>query len=173
VGDLVARRFPAAWALPRRGGSAWLLWSGCPGLLLGSLGQLDPLRLLQAAWRPPLSRLLEAARAGATPVSTDRAHRPPAGGRIHGGNGNLPCLPPAGASPRDSASPGPWPSWDRPPLALYWMGHGTLWPRLRERLAIAVVGTRRPSCMASRWRGSWGGLAKAGLALVVVCRRHR
>jgi DNA processing protein len=32
-----------------------------------------------------------------------------------------------------------------PPAALYWAGRGSLWPHLRERRAVAVVGTRRPS----------------------------
>ena len=32
-----------------------------------------------------------------------------------------------------------------PPAALYWSGRGSLWPHLRERRAVAVVGTRRPS----------------------------
>ena len=32
-----------------------------------------------------------------------------------------------------------------PPAALHWSGRGSLWPHLRERRAVAVVGTRRPS----------------------------
>ncbi len=32
-----------------------------------------------------------------------------------------------------------------PPAALFWSGRGSLWPHLRQRKAVAVVGTRRPS----------------------------
>ncbi|MEB3318173.1 MAG: DNA-processing protein DprA [Cyanobacteriota bacterium] len=32
-----------------------------------------------------------------------------------------------------------------PPVALYWSGRGSLWPHLKDRRAVAVVGTRRPS----------------------------
>ncbi|MFS6826246.1 DNA-processing protein DprA [Cyanobium sp. ATX-6F1] len=47
--------------------------------------------------------------------------------------------------PGDPAFPGALLELDRPPLALHWQGCGSLWPPLRRRQAVAVVGTRRPS----------------------------
>jgi DNA processing protein len=65
----------------------------------------------------------------------------------------------------------PWPEGvrrlARPPLALYWLGRGSLWPLLMKRRAVAVVGTRRPSLhgltMARRLGAS---LADAGWPVV-------
>ncbi len=54
-----------------------------------------------------------------------------------------------------------------PPSALYWSGRGTLWTHLRERKAVAVVGTRRPSrhgLQASRQIGA--ALARGGWPVV-------
>ena len=47
--------------------------------------------------------------------------------------------------PADPAFPPALLDLERPPLRLHWSGRGWLWPLLHRRLAIAVVGTRRPS----------------------------
>jgi DNA processing protein len=47
--------------------------------------------------------------------------------------------------PADPAFPPALLALERPPLRLHWQGRGGLWPLLRRRQAIAVVGTRRPS----------------------------
>jgi DNA processing protein len=56
---------------------------------------------------------------------------------VHDGRGVL--------LPGDPASPPQLGALERPPLALYWQGRGSLWPWLACRQAVAVVGTRRPS----------------------------
>ncbi|WP_225322851.1 DNA-processing protein DprA [Synechococcus sp. RSCCF101] len=56
-----------------------------------------------------------------------------------------PSLPTRCLLPGDPAFPGSLHGLERVPLALFWRGRGSLWPLLRQRQAVAVVGTRRAS----------------------------
>ena len=47
--------------------------------------------------------------------------------------------------PGDASWPTAMKHLDRPPLALYWKGRGSLWASLQRPQAVAVVGTRRAS----------------------------
>jgi DNA processing protein len=56
---------------------------------------------------------------------------------------------------------------DRPPLQLFWKGQGSLWASLRQRRAVAVVGTRRPSRHGETMARAIGRtLAEAGWPVV-------
>jgi DNA processing protein len=64
-----------------------------------------------------------------------------------------------------------WPSGiallERPPLALWWQGRGTLWPLVAGRRAVAVVGTRHPSPHGITMARALGmALARAGWPVV-------
>jgi DNA processing protein len=67
----------------------------------------------------------------------------------------------------DSSLPESLDRLERPPLQLFWQGRGQLWPRLRERQAVAVVGTRRPSRHGEAMARAVGAaLAEAGWPVV-------
>jgi DNA processing protein len=67
----------------------------------------------------------------------------------------------------DAAVPDSLAELDRPPVALYWRGRGSLWPCLRKRQAVAVVGTRRPSRHGEAMARAIGrALAEAGWPVV-------
>jgi DNA processing protein len=69
--------------------------------------------------------------------------------------------------PGDPASPQALAELARPPLGLYWCGHGSLWPLLARRQAVAVVGTRRPSRAGLAMAEALGrALAQAGWPVV-------
>ncbi|NQV10626.1 MAG: DNA-protecting protein DprA [Cyanobacteria bacterium] len=153
---------------PRERRLWWLLWSGCPGLGWARLGQLESaFGSLPAAWRASVEQLRELPGLGRERVVQIEAHR-----RRWGAdpwrNGDLPLRSPRRVLlPGDPASPRALAQLDRPPLALYWDGHGSLWPWLRERLAIAVVGTRRPSLHGLSMARELGvALARAGWPVV-------
>ena len=124
----------------------WLLWCRCPGLGWVRLGGLDrACGGLAQAWALPLHTLLR--RTGWSPglgCSVERF-------REHWGEDPLPRLArelqrgPRVLLPGDRRWPRGARSLERPPLALWWQGRGSLWPLLAERRAVAVVGTRRPS----------------------------
>jgi DNA processing protein len=148
----------------------WLLWSRCPGVgstrlrsLLAAWGDLA------VAWEQPADAFcelpgwhrgllpeLERFRQhwGADPLARLK-QRPAAGLRV--------------LVPGDRRWPsglGSWPS-PRPPLALWWQGRGSLWRALSDRRAVAVVGTRRPSCHGLAMARSLGlALARAGWPVV-------
>jgi DNA processing protein len=122
---------------------------------------------LAAAWRIPSGQLSSLPGFGAEQIARIEAHRqrwgpdPLVEGRW--------CAP--GPSrvllPGDPASPPALAQLERPPLALHWQGRGSLWPQLRRRLAIAVVGTRRPSLHGrSMARAIGAALAEAGWPVV-------
>jgi DNA processing protein len=68
---------------------------------------------------------------------------------------------------RDAALPTSLQELERPPLQLYWRGQGHLWPLLRRRQAVAVVGTRRPSRHGEAMAYAIGqALASAGWPVV-------
>jgi len=63
----------------------------------------------------------------------------------------------------DAAVPDSLAELDRPPVALYWRGRGSLWPHLGHRRSVAVVGTRRPSLHGLTMARTIGAaLAEAG-----------
>ena len=67
----------------------------------------------------------------------------------------------------DPAVPGSLAALERPPLQLHWQGRGSLWPCLRERQAVAVVGTRGPSRQGESMAHAIGrALAEAGWPVV-------
>ena len=124
----------------------WLLWSGCPGLGLRRLVAIrDSFCSLAVAWASPPEPF--AALAGLGPAVCRQLERY----RAHWGPDPLPRLArEIGGGrrvllPADPAFPPALLALERPPLRLHWQGRGGLWPLLRRRQAIAVVGTRRPS----------------------------
>jgi DNA processing protein len=67
----------------------------------------------------------------------------------------------------DAALPASLQALDRPPLQLHWQGRGSLWACLRQRQAVAVVGTRHPSRHGESMAREIGrALAEAGWPVV-------
>jgi DNA processing protein len=118
-----------------------LLWSEVPGLGVGSLCQLWTLfGSLAAAWAAPGEVLAAVPGIGPTRLAAIERCR-----RRRGGDpfGTLRCT--GVLLPGDRAMPAAVKALARPPIHLYWRGRGQLWAPLRRGLAVAVVGTRRPS----------------------------
>ena len=137
-GDLFTR--PRGWTAPER--QWWLLWSGIPGLGVGGLCQLwEAFGSLEAAWSAPIDAL--AAQEGIGPVRLAAIEAQ----RRRLGPDPLAALPAGGRVllPGDAALPAAFKTLARPPLLLHWRGRGALWSPLRRALAVALVGTRRPS----------------------------
>jgi len=145
----------------------WLLWSGCPGLGWSRLRQIAiRFGCWQQAWSAPeasfaalpgfgpqlLQRLaLYRQRWGPEPLA--RLRQSAVGRRV--------------LVPGDTMFPKAMRDLERPPLALYWQGRGSLWPLLKARCAIAVVGTRRPSPHGEAMAHAIGAaLARAGWPVV-------
>lgn len=125
----------------------WLLWASCPGLGPVRLAQLEAnLGCLEAAWAQPLQvfAALPGWPAGLLSALDQHRHR--------WGSDPLPRFAACGHAGRTVLLPGDprWPAGltrlPRPPLLLHWQGRGSLWPALARSRAVAVVGTRRPSC---------------------------
>lgn len=177
MGDLLTGVFPADKALrsawpaiqpwPRDRRRWWLLWSRCPGLGIARLALLEErFGSLRQAWLAPAARLGELPGFGAVLLRRIEAHR-------HRW-GEDPC---SGAHPLlqerrvllpgDPARPAGFDQLPRPPHALHWQGGGSLWATLRQRRAIAVVGTRRPSLHGlSMARAIGSALGAAGWPVV-------
>lgn len=146
----------------------WLLWSRCPGVGWVRLRNLE-IRFgdLETAWSASSADLLGLP--GWTPGLIGKRER----FRAHWGPDPLPRFRRQAGVGRRVLLPGDrrWPrgiaALDRPPLALHWQGRGSLWALLQRRLAVAVVGTRRPSphgqVMARRLGAA---LARAGWPVV-------
>ena len=150
----------------------WLLWCGCPGIGWQRLARLQAaFGGLDQAWQAPndalaqraglRGRLLEQVGAyrqrwGADPFSqAEIADRLAARG------------PHRRLLPGDPAWPGALTRLARPPLQLHWQGQGQLWAPLRQRRAVAVVGTRRPSRHGLAMARALGvALAEAGWPVV-------
>jgi DNA processing protein len=182
VGDLVVGAFHQAcpgasaepspsvgappWSHQRR--SWWLLWSGCPGLGWSRLHQLEAaFGSLAAAWFVSPGRLIQLPGFGPGLAARIEAFRRRWGRDPWRGGGR--SLPPSRRVilPGDPVYPPALAHLERPPLALYWQGRGSLWPQLRHRRAIAVVGTRRPSLHGlSMARALGAALAGAGWPVV-------
>jgi DNA processing protein len=146
----------------------WLLWAACPGLGWDLLSGIErELGGLAPAWRAPLERLAAVKGIGPGLCSHIEAHR-----RQWGAD----PLPIWLAStdryrqvlvPGDPALPPAVRELARPPLGLYWQGHGALWSLLRRRRAVAVVGTRRASAHGLAMAQAIGAaLAEAGWPVV-------
>lgn len=154
------------WSLEQR--LWWLLWSGCPGV--------GPSRLVAirerfcgwaAAWASPVEAFIGLAGLGSLGCRELERYR------AHWGPNPLPalCQQLQGGKrvllPADPAFPHKLLELERPPLRLHWSGQGWLWPQLRRRRAIAVVGTRRPSRHGLAMAEAIGAaLARAGWPVV-------
>lgn len=123
-----------------------MLWARCPGIGFQRLrALLQAFGSLESAWQAPTTCLADVCGWPARILVAVDAHRrewgpdpiPEAIRRWKGGRGVLlpgdPHWPPA----LRCAQP--------PPTTLHWAGRGSLWSPLRDRRAVAVVGTRRPS----------------------------
>ncbi|MCU0528881.1 MAG: DNA-protecting protein DprA [Cyanobium sp. Prado107] len=144
MGELVPLPLRQGWSQDRR--LWWLLWASCPGVGWVTLRVLEAhFGALEAAWAAPLGAFPALPGRGRQALDLlDRFRRhwgaaPMArwAQRVQGGRRVL--------VPGDRASPAQLGELERPPLALHWQGCGSLWPCLRLRQAVAVVGTRRPS----------------------------
>jgi DNA processing protein len=157
---------PCAWSADER--LWWLLWSRVPGLGWRTLGQLRAAEgSLAAAWRQPVERLRRVPGLGAGRLAAIERLRQQWGAeplqalRAQGQRGLGVLLPGDPALPRAVAT------LERPPLALYWSGRGSLWAPLRRRQAVAVVGTRRASIHGLAMAEAIGAaLARAGWPVV-------
>ena len=165
-----------------------LIWSRCPGVGWRRLEHLENLfEDLDQAWQATSQELEHALRGtqastqdleridayrqqvGPSPVS----HPPTPAQRLQWSARR--CL-----LPGDRAFPSCLEEIAQPPLALHWEGRGSVWAALRERQAIAVIGTRRASrhglAMAQAIgrtlaQGGWPVLA--GLAEGVQAAAHQ
>ncbi len=154
------------WSRQRR--LWWLLWSRCPSVGWVRIRALESAFVsLEAAWQAPPEAF--AALVGWSPPMLERLQ----GFRGRWGPDPLPRLASLLGDGRGVLVPGD-PRWPqgvrqlaRPPLALYWRGRGSLWRPLQQRLAVAVVGTRRPSPHGLAMARSLGAaLAQAGWPVV-------
>jgi len=165
-------RFPGGGAIgpevwPEQSRLWWLLWSGCPGLGWSRLAQIQGLFGSWAeAWQAPIA-LFEALPGFGPRLIQRLSHY-----RRRWGPQPLDQLRRRGGArrvllPGDRPFPRAMAELERPPLALYWQGPGSLWPLLQRRQAIAVVGTRRPSLHGQSMAHAIGAaLAKAGWPVV-------
>lgn len=154
----------------------WRIWSEAPGIGWQRLQCLErAFNSLEAAWgasdeelRQTLAsqtklgqrglELLSRYREQVGPAPLSQPVRPEQRQRWRG-QGVLLC--------GDAALPKSLAELERPPVALYWRGRGSLWAALRERQAVAVVGTRRPSRHGEAMARAIGrALAEAGWPVV-------
>ncbi len=161
---------PGPWSQAQR--LWWLLWCGCPGIGWQRLARLQAaFGGLDLAWQADdqalaqrsgfRGRLLEQVgsyrqRWGAAPL-----RQPASVDRLAARGPHRRLLP------GDPAWPGALTRLARPPLQLHWQGQGQLWAPLRQRRAVAVVGTRRPSRHGLAMARALGvALAEAGWPVV-------
>ena len=146
----------------------WWLWSGCPGLGWARLQQLQGhCGSLAAAWQLDPQQLAALPGWGSGLVSQVMGHRDRWGERPLAAAADQMRQSGPLLLPGDPACPPAMLELERPPLALYWRGLGQLWPLLRRRQAIAVVGTRRPSLHGQSMAEAIGAaLARAGWPVV-------
>ncbi len=123
-----------------------MLWARCPGIGSQRLrALLQGFGSLESAWQAPPTVLAEVCGWSERVLDAVESYRREWGPdplsqamrRWKGGRGVL--------LPGDRHWPQALRSAQPPPAALYWAGRGSLWSPLRERQAVAVVGTRRPS----------------------------
>ena len=153
-----------------------LIWAECPGIGWRRLQRLQHLfGSLSVAWQASDSQLCHAL-AGSTalhPAELERlvAYRQRLGSEPIGdpitANGRLRLRRQRCLVLGDAGLPESLERLERPPLQLFWQGRGELWPCLRERQAVAVVGTRRPSRHGEAMARAVGAaLAEAGWPVV-------
>ena len=159
----VARR---GWGWQQR--AWWLLWTACPGLGWDLVKRIEAqLGGLALAWTAPIEQLAAVRGIGPGLCRRIEAHR------LRWGVDPLSAFrtschwPRRVLVPGDRALPRAVRDLARPPLGLYWQGRGALWPLLRRRQAVAVVGTRRASSHGLAMAEAIGAaLAQAGWPVV-------
>ena len=151
------------------------IWSRCPGVGWRRLEQLEGLfGGLNEAWQATdqeLEHALRGTQINARDLQRIETYRqqlgpsplsdPPTTHERRRWGGQR-CL-----MPGDPAFPRALEDLDHPPLALHWAGQGSLWAPLRQRRAVAVLGTRRPSRHGLAMAEAIGrALAQAGWPVV-------
>ena len=151
------------------------IWSRCPGVGWRRLEQLEGLfGGLNQAWQATdqeLEHALRGTQINARDLQRIETYRqqlgpsplsdPPTPHERRRWGGQR-CL-----MPGDPAFPRALEDLDHPPLALHWAGKGSLWAPLRQRRAVAVLGTRRPSRHGLAMAEAIGrALAQAGWPVV-------
>ena len=151
------------------------IWSRCPGVGWRRLEQLEGLfGGLNQAWQATdqeLEHALRGTQINARDLQRIETYRqqlgpsplsdPPTTHERRRWGGQR-CL-----MPGDPAFPRALEDLDHPPLALHWAGQGSLWAPLRQRRAVAVLGTRRPSRHGLAMAEAIGrALAQAGWPVV-------
>ena len=151
------------------------IWSRCPGVGWRRLEQLEGLfGGLNQAWQATdqeLEHALRGTQINARDLQRIETYRqqlgpsplsdPPTPHERRRWGGQR-CL-----MPGDPAFPRALEDLDHPPLALHWAGQGSLWAPLRQRRAVAVLGTRRPSRHGLAMAEAIGrALAQAGWPVV-------
>ena len=166
MGLVVAEAPNGGWDRDRR--LWWLLWAGCPGLGWVSLRGIEMhFGSLAAAWRAPMSGFpsLSGPRGNWRRAVEDWRDRWGAEPLARWSQSST--LGRCALLPGDVALPPSLNDLARPPLALFWKGRGSLWPHLRRRAAVAVVGTRRPSRHGEAMAEAVGrALAQAGWPVI-------
>jgi len=139
----------------------WWGWSGFEGLGIRRLRALEGrFGSLEAAWAAPETAWREVPGLGAATVAQLAARKV----RQHP---FPPSCPPRTLLPDDPAFPPELATLERPPLLLQWQGRGSLWPLMRRRRGVAVVGTRSPSLHGLSWARRLGlSLAGAGWPVI-------
>lgn len=155
MGDLLRPRFGAGPSHLERKRLWRLIWMTCPGIGAKRLQCLHEARAggLEQAWSAApedlQAALASARRLGPSELKAFLAYRE----RI----GAEPLSHPITTEererwsrrrqllPGDRAMPTAIANLEQPPLQLLWRGKGSLWAALRERQAVAVMGTRQPS----------------------------
>ncbi|MHA3961699.1 DNA-processing protein DprA [Synechococcus sp. LTW-G] len=151
------------------------IWSRCPGVGRRRLEQLEGLfGSLHEAWQATgqeLEHALSGTQINARVLQRIELYRqqlgpaplsdPPTPNERRRWGGQR-CL-----MPGDPAFPRTLGEIDQPPLALHWAGQGSIWAPLRQRRAVAVLGTRRPSKHGLAMAQAIGrALAQAGWPVV-------
>ena len=146
VGDLYRQR------------SAWCRWAAVRGLGIASLRRLEGrFGTLSAAWEASADDLQQ--RGGLAPHQLQAF--------IAAKGEPAVATPQRLLTPLDPALPDALRQLERPPLQLFWSGKGSTWAYLRQRQAVAVVGSRCASDHAIAWAERLGRqLAIAGWPVV-------
>jgi DNA processing protein len=149
-----------------------LLWCGCPGIGWQRLARLQAaFGGLDQAWQASGDALAQRAGFRGRLLEQVGAYRLRWGADPLSQAAIADCLAARGRHrrllPGDPAWPGALTRLARPPLQLHWQGQGQLWAPLRQRRAVAVVGTRRPSRHGLAMARALGAaLAQAGWPVV-------
>ena len=141
-------------AMPEQRRLWWRIWSAAPGIGWLRLQRLeDAFGDLEQAWQADAAALQVAlarpTKLGERGLERLLAYRATLGSDPIGAGGRAEARrrwrDPHVLVCGDAALPASLKELERPPLELHWQGQGSLWAALRQRKAVAVVGTRRPS----------------------------